>query len=57
MQFVVVYPEVVISSAFYKLDYNQHTKTFLAWYVSYEQTIESLKKIIDSDYLPAVIDI
>lgn len=47
----------IISADFYKQDYNRNTKTFLAEDVSYEETIDSLKKIIDSDFLPTVIQI
>lgn len=47
----------IISTDFYKQDYNRNTKTFLAEDVSYEETTDSLKRIIDSDFLPNVIKI
>lgn len=47
----------IIRTDFYKQDYNRNTKTFLAEGVSYEETIDSLKQIIDSDFLPNVIKI
>ncbi|WP_211656301.1 nucleotidyl transferase AbiEii/AbiGii toxin family protein [Planococcus alpniumensis] len=47
----------IIQTDFYKQDYNRNTKTFLAEDVSYEETIDSLKKISDSSFLPNVIKI
>ena len=35
----------IISTAFYKQDYNRNTKTFLAEDVAYEEAIDSLKKL------------
>ncbi|AQU79540.1 nucleotidyl transferase AbiEii/AbiGii toxin family protein [Planococcus faecalis] len=45
----------IIRTDFYKQDFNRNTKTFLSEDVSYIETIDSLKKIIDSDFLPTII--
>lgn len=45
----------IIDTDFYKQDYQRNTKTFLAEDVDYEETLRSLRDILQTKFLPAII--
>lgn len=47
--------ETIMDTSFYKRDYRQNTKTFLAEEVTYEETIQSLSEIVQQEFLPKII--
>lgn len=47
--------QTIMDTSFYKKDYQQNTKFFLAEEVTYEKTIQSLNEILRQGFLPEVI--